>query len=93
MKVIKLLSILHFENFHWLNFTNIVLIPKKEGTKSIFDFRPISLIYVVAKIIAKMMATRLAPFMTTIISMSSPSNYLYVHNYPSNYLYVHNYAR
>jgi hypothetical protein len=67
MRVILLFSNLHSENFHWLNSANIVLITKKEGAESISDYRPISLIHVVEKIIAKVMATRLAPFMSTLI--------------------------
>jgi hypothetical protein len=35
--------------------------PKKEGGDTVSDFRPISLIHAVAKIIAKLMALRLQP--------------------------------
>jgi hypothetical protein len=61
MPVVHLFSNLHAENFHWLNSANVVLIPKKEGAEAILDFHPISLIHGVAKIVAKMMSTRLAP--------------------------------
>ena len=60
MRVISLFSNLHAENFHRLNSANLVLVPKTEGAEAITDFRPISLIHAVAKIIAKMMASRLA---------------------------------
>jgi hypothetical protein len=92
MKVINLFSNLHSENFHWLNSAKIVLIPKKEGAESISDFRPISLIHAVAKIITKMMATRLAPFMNVQISRSE-STFIKTRSIHDNYLYVRNYAR
>ena len=57
MLVVNNLSDLHVNNLHWLNSANIVLIPKKDGAEDVSDFRPISLIHAVAKIIAKMMAT------------------------------------
>jgi hypothetical protein len=42
---------------------NIALFPKKEGAEAISDYRPISLIHAITKIIAKMLALRLGPFM------------------------------
>lgn len=42
--------------FDILNSANIVLIPKKEEGDTIADFRPISLIHTIAKIITNMMA-------------------------------------
>jgi hypothetical protein len=59
---------LHGHNFLWLNSANIVIIPKKEGAKDISDFRPISLIHANAKIIAKLLALFLAPFMNELVS-------------------------
>jgi hypothetical protein len=55
-------------NLDILNSTNVVLIPKKEGAKSITDFRPISLLHSFTKIIAKLLALHLAPHMSSIIS-------------------------
>jgi hypothetical protein len=43
MNVVNLFGNLYYENFHWLNSTNIALIPKKDGAE-VSDFRPISLI-------------------------------------------------
>jgi len=51
-----------------LNKANIILIPKKEGAESIQDFRPISLIHAVAKIISKLLALRLAPFLNELVA-------------------------
>jgi hypothetical protein len=92
MRVINLFSNLHYEKIHWLNSANIVLLPKKDGAESITDFRPVSLIHAVAKIVTKMMATRLAPFMNTLISRSQ-SAFIKTRSIHDNYLYVSNYAR
>jgi hypothetical protein len=54
---------LHTNNLNWLNSASIALIPNKEGAEEVTDFRPISLVHAIAKLISKMMATRLAPFM------------------------------
>lgn len=67
MNMINAFHSLHHDLFDILNSANIVLIPKKEEGDSITDFRPISLIHAVAKIITKMMALRLQPFMNTLI--------------------------
>jgi hypothetical protein len=85
------ISNLHSENFHWLISANIVLIPKKEGAESITDYRPINRFHAMAKIIAKVMATRLAPFMTTLISRSQ-SAFIKSRSIHDNYMYVRIYA-
>ena len=56
MRVINLFSNLHGENFHWLNSAFVALLPKKDGAEGINDFRPISLIRAIAKIISKVLA-------------------------------------
>lgn len=53
-----------------INEANIVLLPKKEGATDITDFRPISLINNLAKIITKLLADRLAPRMNELVSSS-----------------------
>lgn len=71
-----------------LNKANIILIPKKDGAEDIKDFRPISLIHAIAKIITKILALRLAPFMkqpispyqSAFIKGRSHDNFLYVRN-------------
>jgi hypothetical protein len=67
LAVVNQFSNLHTNNLHWLNSANIALIPKKEGAEEITDFWPISLIHGVAKLIAKMMATRLALHMDNLV--------------------------
>jgi len=53
-----------------LNATFMTLIPKKNATSEVRDFRPISLVGGVYKIIAKVMATQLHTVMEDIISTS-----------------------
>jgi hypothetical protein len=68
-----------FQDFHThskfvksINATFIALIPKKSGAVDIKDFRPISLVSGVYKIIAKFLANRLRRFVEKIIS--NPQN-------------------
>ena len=51
-----------------LNQTHICLIPKFENPSSIRDYRPISLANVAYKIVSKILAQRLKPWLNTIIS-------------------------
>ncbi|XP_019172447.1 PREDICTED: uncharacterized protein LOC109167833 [Ipomoea nil] len=53
-----------------LNDSNVVLIPKKKVSEYPADLRPIALSNVVYKIMAKMIANRMKPFMDTIVSES-----------------------
>lgn len=46
-------------HFNLLNSANVVLIPKKDGTEGIGDYRPISLIHGFAKLFSKVLAIRL----------------------------------
>ena len=57
-------------NLDLLNSANVILIPKKEGAENITDYRPISLIHSVAKLLTKVLALRLALAMSEIISKS-----------------------
>ncbi|XP_026396975.1 uncharacterized protein LOC113291689 [Papaver somniferum] len=59
----------HSGTLDWrLNCTNIILIPKCEGDVNMNDFRPISLVGGVYKIIIKLLADRLKVVLPTIIS-------------------------
>ena len=53
-----------------LNSANIVLIPKKPDAEVVGDFRPISLIHSVSKLLSKMMASRIAPLLSDLVSAS-----------------------
>uniref|UniRef100_A0A453RS56 Reverse transcriptase domain-containing protein n=1 Tax=Aegilops tauschii subsp. strangulata TaxID=200361 RepID=A0A453RS56_AEGTS len=92
MTVINAFSELSASNFHIINTTNVVLLPKKDGAESISDFRPISLIHVVPKIITKAMARRLSPKMNDIVSCSQ-SAFIKSRTIHDNFLYVRNTAR
>lgn len=51
-----------------VNTANIVLLAKKQDAETLADFRPISLINSVVKIITKLLANRLAPHMNALVS-------------------------
>ena len=70
MCAINHFSDLHASHFHWLNSADVALIPKKDGADDITDFRPISLIHFIAKIISKVMSNRLAPHMNDLVSQA-----------------------
>jgi len=72
---------------HLANEANIVLLPKKDNALQLTDFRPISLINSLAKIITKALAERLAPKLGRLVSRSQNAfikgrcihdNFLYV---------------
>jgi mannosylglycoprotein endo-beta-mannosidase len=79
-------------NMSLLNSANIILIPKKEGAEEVKDFRPISLIHSVAKILAKLLALRLRPHMRSLISVNQ-STFIKGRSIHDNFLYVRNLAR
>jgi hypothetical protein len=91
MNVVHLFGSQHAENFHWLNSANIALLPKKEGAEEISDYRPISLIHGLAKIIAKALALRLTPHMDDLVSHAQ-SAFIKKRSIHDNFLYVKNFA-
>ena len=56
--------------FRNLNTTFLVLIPKKEGASDVQDFKPISLVGSLYKIIAKVLENRLKRVMGKVVSNS-----------------------
>uniref|UniRef100_A0A8R7PR86 Reverse transcriptase domain-containing protein n=1 Tax=Triticum urartu TaxID=4572 RepID=A0A8R7PR86_TRIUA len=92
MRVVHHFDALHTENLHWLNSANVVLLPKKEGAEGIADFRPISLIHAIAKIIAKILSTCLAPHMEKLVS-NAQSAFIKRRSIHDNFLCVRNLAR
>ena len=57
-----------FDNFHKLNSAFITLIPKKDNADQVKDFRPISLVHSFAKLITKILASRLASRLNDLVS-------------------------
>jgi hypothetical protein len=53
---------------HLFNEANIVLLPKKQDAMTLAEYRPISLINSLIKIITKILANRLSPFMNNLVS-------------------------
>jgi hypothetical protein len=70
----------------------VVLLPKKEGAEEISDYRPISLIHAVSKIIAKILALRLSPHMDVLVSHAQ-SAFIKTRSIHDNFMYVRNLAR
>jgi mannosylglycoprotein endo-beta-mannosidase len=91
MGVINQFGNLHAENFHWLNSANIALLPKKDGAEEVGDFRPISFIHAIAKIISKMLALWLSPFMNELVC-NAQSAFIKNRSIHENFLYVKNLA-
>jgi mannosylglycoprotein endo-beta-mannosidase len=80
------------QDLNLLNKANIILIPKKEGAETIGDFRPISLIYGIAKIITKALALRLAPLINELI-FPCQSAFIKKCSIHDNFLYMRNLTR
>jgi hypothetical protein len=70
VQAIRQLSQLRGHMFNLLNSTNIVLLPKKEQALSVGDYMPISLVHNIAKIFSKILANRLAPHLSSMVSSS-----------------------
>ena len=58
----------HDQHFQHLNSTHLILLLKKSDAMRIGDFRPISLTHSIAKIVSKLLATRLAPYLNQLVS-------------------------
>ena len=79
-------------DFASLNRASICLLPKKCPAASVGDFRPISLIHSFAKLLAKVLARRLSPFMGDLVSPAQTA-FLRSRSIHENFLYVRNLAR
>jgi mannosylglycoprotein endo-beta-mannosidase len=57
----------HGQNLQLLSGALITLIPKKDGAVELRDFRPISLVHSFVKLVAKILALRLAPKLPSLV--------------------------
>jgi hypothetical protein len=53
-----------------LNFANVVLLEKKDGAQPIGDYRLISIMHSVGKLLTKILASRLSPHLDNLVSQS-----------------------
>ena len=76
---------------HWnlLNTTNIVLLPKNDEPVDAKDYRLVSLMHSVAKILCKLLASRLAPELDGLVSRAQ-SAFIKGRSIHENFLYVKN---
>ncbi|KAK1685714.1 hypothetical protein QYE76_046562 [Lolium multiflorum] len=64
-------------------------VPERDGAEDILDYRPISLIHAIAKIIAKVFALRLSPLMNDLVS-NAQSAFIKKRSIHDNFLYARN---
>jgi mannosylglycoprotein endo-beta-mannosidase len=86
---INQLHSLRGRRWNLLNSAHISLLPKGMGVCKVKDYRPVSLMHSVAKIVSKMMANRLAPCLHTMIPHSQ-SAFIKTRSIHDNFLYVKN---
>lgn len=74
-------------HFHKINTTTIILLPKKDRAIEISDFRPISLIHSIVKILSKLLSLRLSKYMDALI-WESQSAFVKKRTIQDNFLYM-----
>jgi mannosylglycoprotein endo-beta-mannosidase len=79
----------HLRGQRWqlLNSANVTLLPKKTKPTSAADYRPISLMHSVAKLLSKILANRLAPHLATLIAPCQ-STFIKGRSIQDNFQYV-----
>uniref|UniRef100_A0A453PG11 Reverse transcriptase domain-containing protein n=3 Tax=Aegilops tauschii subsp. strangulata TaxID=200361 RepID=A0A453PG11_AEGTS len=80
------------KRWNLLNSAQITLIHKSDDAVRVKDFRPISLMHSVAKILCKTLSLRLAPFLSTLVPYSQ-SAFIQTRCIQDNFLYVKNAIR
>jgi hypothetical protein len=79
-------------SFNSLNTAFYVLLPKNETPSAMSHFRPISLIHAFAKLVSKILSTRLQPRMDELVSPCQ-SAFISGRSIQDNFLYVQNLAK
>ena len=92
MAVINYFCSQHDRHFKQLNSAHMILIPKKMDALSLADYRPISLTHSVAKLVSKLLANRLAPYLNQIVSRAQ-SAFIKKRSIHDNFLYTQNMIR
>nr|ABA99967.1 retrotransposon protein, putative, LINE subclass [Oryza sativa Japonica Group] len=92
MVVIHSFNHLRSNSLSILNSANVVLIPKKDGAECVGDYKPISLIHGIRKLISKVLALRLQPHMGSLISHAQ-SAFIKRRCIHDNFMYVRNLTR
>jgi hypothetical protein len=82
----------HDQHLKTVNTAHIVLVPKKADATSLSDYMPISLTHSVAKLIYKVLATRLGSTLNSLIS-SCQSTFIRKRSIHDNFLYTQNTIR
>jgi hypothetical protein len=82
----------HDQHFKHLNSAHIILIPKKCDAEGVGDYRPISLTHSVAKLVSKLLASRLSSHLDTLISRAQ-SAFIRGRSIHDNFLYTRNLIR
>jgi hypothetical protein len=89
VKALKQLHCLRGNKWNLLNTAHIVMLPKKENAENASDFRPMSVMHSVAKIVCKVLATRLGPELKSMVS-NNQSAFIKTRSIHDNFLYVKN---
>lgn len=79
----------HSQHLSHLNTAHIELVPKKANAISVEDFRPISLTHSIAKLLSKLLASRLAPELNLMVSRAQ-STFIKKRSIQDNFLYTQN---
>jgi len=75
------------QGFDLLNSANIVFLPKRQDARRVIDYRPINLIHSIAKLFSKLLASRLAPLLDSLVSKCE-SAFIKKRSIRDNFLYV-----
>jgi hypothetical protein len=78
--------------FQGLNQALLTLLPKRPDAAALGDYRPISLIHIFAKLVAKALATRLAPRMESLVDRNQCA-FIRKHCIHDNFMLVQQTAR
>jgi hypothetical protein len=78
----------YFRGFYLLNQVHMILLRKRRDAKMVHDFRPISLIHSFGKLVTKVLAMQLAPFIDNLV-MPNQSAFIKGRALHDNFRIVH----